>query len=159
MSFLSKFLPVIGGVVGSVVPGIGTALGATIGGAAGGLLEGNEKQKKADKLNKQALQIATAKWNATAPLRDIALQRLQTTQRPDLTRVFRNPQNPFGDNRAAPMPLASQAVNASPAPPPATPPATPTGGWVGELMRRRQQQLGQSGAGLTARPVDNRRLL
>lgn len=103
--------------------------------AAFSLFGANKAQKQADKLNKQQLQFATNRWNAGQPLRDLALQKLQSTQRPDLTNIYQNPQNPFANNRAAPSPMP---VVGGLAPQAAQPPAPVTaggGGNVGDMVR------------------------
>lgn len=93
------------GGFGGLLKSVGGFLGKNpeLIGAGLGMLQGNKDQNAANKAYKKQEQFAMQRWNDTAPLRTMAMSQLQNTQRPDLSRVFVNPQNPFSDNRAAPL--------------------------------------------------------
>lgn len=94
----------------NAIPGGGAVKGAggllkTIGGAAlkaaPGILgsisaaQGAKQQGQANKLNQQALALRQQQYADFAPIRALGIQGLQNTQRPDLTAIYQNKQNPF----------------------------------------------------------------
>lgn len=102
-----------GAAMGGVADGIGKSVAQQgLGGAlksagmnalknpdllAGGLsmLQGMRQQGQADKLADRALALREQQYADFAPIRRVGLEGMQRTQRPDLSAVFRNSQNPF----------------------------------------------------------------
>jgi len=108
-------LAMTGGAAGGLMAGAGGAAGAAGGAAAGGGFmsqlgglsgvmdlglgalsgyQGYKAQKKGDKLNQQALDLAMARDAELAPMRQAGIQRLMNAQRPDLSSDYAS-SNPF----------------------------------------------------------------
>lgn len=77
------------GAVDKAAPLINTGL------AIGSGIEGIQNQNQSNQLTGQALASATDAYNAKAPVRTRAIQMLSDTSRPDLSRVFADPGNPY----------------------------------------------------------------
>ena len=122
-SLVKKALPVVGGFLGG-------PLGATAVSAGLSLFQGNKDQKRANKAYAAQQQIAQRRYNDAEPLRQMALSRLQNQQRPDLTAIFQNPENPFANARARPqLPTVGGLAPQSAAPP--NPEPRSAGGFAG----------------------------
>lgn len=76
-------------IVSNVIPGGDLILSGI------GMVQGARQQGKADKLNKEALNIARQRDAELAPLRQAGLSRLTNTQRPDLSSIYAGSSNPF----------------------------------------------------------------
>lgn len=104
----------------SLIPGVGPVAGAALGAATGGgrwgglkkigsaalqnpdlllaggsMLMGARQQGRANKAADRALAMREQAWNDFAPIRKLGIERMQNTQRPDLSAIYRNDQNPF----------------------------------------------------------------
>lgn len=77
------------GAIGKAAPIINTGL------AIGSGIEGIQNQNQSNQLTGQALASATDAYNAKAPVRTRAIQMLSDTSRPDLSRVFADPGDPY----------------------------------------------------------------
>lgn len=109
-----------GGAANSVAPGVANAASAganrgigssllgglkKIGGfaldnidpimGAASMYQGAKAQGKADDLNKRALALREQQYADFAPIRKLGIAGMQNTQRPDLSAIYRNQQNPF----------------------------------------------------------------
>lgn len=62
---------------------------------AASMYQGAKAQGKADDLNKRALALREQQYADFAPIRKLGLAGMQNTQRPDLSAIYRNQQNPF----------------------------------------------------------------
>lgn len=60
-----------------------------------GMIQGARQQGKADRLNKQALNLSNQRYAETAPLRSVGMERMLNTQRPDLSGIYAGSSNPF----------------------------------------------------------------
>lgn len=121
------------------LPVVGTALDIASG--VGSLIHGNKQQGRADKLQNRSLDFAQQRWDSGAPLRSLGMSRLQNTQRPDLTNIYRNAQNPFSTDAARPPqgpagPLPSLGGGPDMGQPPIGPQGAPQGLPPMEQVRR-----------------------
>ena len=62
---------------------------------AASMYQGAKAQGKADDLNKRALALREQQYADFAPIRKLGIAGMQNTQRPDLSAIYRNQQNPF----------------------------------------------------------------
>ncbi len=95
----------LSGAAAGAIPGGGGGLLKTIGGGLlkaapaimGGIsmVQGAKKQGQADKMAADALRLKQQQYQDFAPIRALGIQGLQNTQRPDLTSIYQNKQNPF----------------------------------------------------------------
>ena len=60
-----------------------------------GMIQGAMQQGKADKLNRQALDLAKQPWQETQGLRSVMLDRAMNPRRPDLSSIYAGSPNPF----------------------------------------------------------------
>lgn len=86
-----------GGVMG-MLKGLGGGLlnnaDLLLGGAS--MLQGAKQDKRANELQQRMLALREQQYKETEPLRRVGLERMLGTQRPDLSAIYRNRQNPFG---------------------------------------------------------------
>lgn len=83
-----------GGFLDSILGGIkGIGVDGALAGAAG--LAGANASRNASNYRNKALGLVQGQWDDKAPLRKVGLAGMLNEQRPDLSSVYADPQNPF----------------------------------------------------------------